>query len=272
MSTEVSNLTNPTKIIDKKVFPDQSEDIFWQKASDANEETRDNDIIWNPQKHEQPQQEHSNFVITPPPPIPSMNTVSRHSRKSSRISWGLQTDFERHIGLLESKLAEIASQGNKHVNKSVGFEGTPLSTLGYHPERELSPDINFENEDDETHNPQESDEGLWLLWKSSSITSKNNSMSNQWNLPFLARNGNLNATTTELLNSEHDIDDDDDDENENDSILDEVLLNNVRKKNENDYLRMNGAFGGNLLFSYCSPVVTLVRNWWCCGFLGLDDD
>ncbi|CAG8584066.1 10421_t:CDS:2 [Gigaspora margarita] len=204
MSTEVSNLTNPTKIIDKKVFPDQSEDIFWQKASDANEETRD--------------VKHSNFVITPPPPIPSMNTVSRHSRKSSRISWGLQTDFERHIGLLESKLAEIASQGNKHVNKSVGFEGTPLSTLGYHPERELSPDINFENEDDETHNPQESDEGLWLLWKSS------------------------------------------------------MLLNNLRKKNENDYLRMNGAFGGNLLFSYCSPVVTLVRNWWCCGFLGLDDD
>ncbi|CAG8464473.1 26457_t:CDS:2 [Dentiscutata erythropus] len=269
MSTEVSNLINPTKIIDKKVFPDQSEDVFWQKASDANEETRDNDVIWNPQKHKQPQQEHSSFVITPPPPLPLTNTVSRHSRKSSRISWGLQTDFERHIGLLESKLAEIVSQGNKHVNKSVGFEGTPLSTLGYHPQEDLSPDINFENEDGETHDPQESDEGLWLLWKSSSITSKNNSMPNQWNLPFLAQNRNLNATTSEISNGEHDMHDGD---GENDSILDEMLLNNVRKKNDNDYLRMNGGFGGNLLFSYCLPVVTFAHNWWCCGSFGLYDD
>ncbi|CAG8711032.1 6266_t:CDS:2, partial [Cetraspora pellucida] len=204
MSTDVSALINPPEIINQKVFPDQSEDVFWQKASDANEETRDNDVIWNPQKHEQPQQEHSNFVITPPPPLPSTNTMSRHSRKSSRISWGLQTDFERHIGLLESKLTEIVSQGNKHVDKSVGFEGTPLSTLGYHLGEYLSPDINFENEDDEqldaTHNPQESDEGLWLLWKSSSITSKNNSASIQWNLPILTRNRNMNTVTTELSN------------------------------------------------------------------------
>ncbi|CAG8578360.1 15344_t:CDS:2, partial [Racocetra fulgida] len=238
MSTDVSALINPPEIINQKVFPDQSEDVFWQKASDANEETRD------------PQQEHCNFVITPPPPLPSANIMSRHSRKSSRISWGLQTDFERHIGLLESKLTEIVSQGNKHVDKSVGFEviiitklqGTPLSTLGYHPGEYLSPDINFENEDDEqlhaTHNPQESDEGLWLLWKSSSITSKNNSASNQWNLPILTRNRNMNAVTTELSNGEYEMHHDD----ENDSVLDEMLLNNGRRKSEDYYLRMNGAF------------------------------
>ncbi|CAG8521318.1 6116_t:CDS:2 [Diversispora eburnea] len=145
-----------------KVFPDQSEDSFWKNALEAKGGGHEYDAIWDPQRLKEKKE--ISFVI-PPPPLPSINNCTRHSRNSSKVSWsrGLQTDSERHIELLESKLNEVVPNNGKQINLKtfVGeLEYTPLSSLGYYPEENFENFENFENEEMELHNPLESDEGL----------------------------------------------------------------------------------------------------------------
>ncbi|RHZ55978.1 hypothetical protein Glove_408g14 [Diversispora epigaea] len=333
-----------------KVFPDQSEDSFWQNALEAKEGHK-YDAIWDPQRLKEKKE--TSFVI-PPPPLPSLNNCTRHSRNSSKVSWswGLQTDSERHIELLESKLNDVVSNNGKQTNSKtfVGeLECTPLSSLGYYPEE------NFENEEMELHNPLESDEGLWLLWKYpkkqaitqtsqqrndnpyndndeeenyegeeesklNDVVSNNGKQTNSktfvgelectplsslgyypeenfeneemelhnplesdeglwllWKYPkkqaitqtSQQRNDNPYNDNDEEENYEGEEGEDDLKSDTSSIIIDEILL---RRKNENDYLWMNGMFENNLISYYCMSSFTFVQSWICCGVWGLEDD
>ncbi|CAG8437049.1 10501_t:CDS:2 [Ambispora gerdemannii] len=194
-------------------FPDPSEDLFWQKATNINEVAHELDEVWNPEK--QQQQQNSNGMNTnniyentidkkkekeevtqpiPPPPNAITNNTTRHSRKSSRVSWNLQTDSEKHVELLETKLKDsIANAGKLKSPTASDFGGTALATLGYHPEESttiataLSATISAENDVDNLLSqedlggsdiPQEYDEGLWLLWRNNRQSSTNNAENN----------------------------------------------------------------------------------------------
>ncbi|CAG8497433.1 9218_t:CDS:2 [Acaulospora morrowiae] len=170
----------------QKVFPDPSEDLFWQNAFEANER-HENDEIWNPQKIKE--QQVSTFVI-PPPPLPPTNNITRHSRKSSRVSWSLQTDSERHIELLETKLKEVVSQGGTKSNSKTA----PDEFEGYYPEE------NLENMDEDLHDPLESDEGLWLLWKfPQNVSRAQSSTSDNWNRLSVLTGSNINNSSPKWI-------------------------------------------------------------------------
>ncbi|GBC06247.1 hypothetical protein RclHR1_06700011 [Rhizophagus clarus] len=297
----------------ENVFPDPTEDVFWQKVStvinEIDEDSTNNvDAIWNPHKKElnvkqkQKDQENNNFIIAPPPHHPITNNYTRHSRKSSRVSWGLQTDSERHIELLEKKLNEVISnhKGTHTRSSTMDFDNTPLSTLGYYSEEEMGSGTAFEDEEDndlnlDNHNPQESDEGLWLLWKNQSMRDfqgdeQHNNISttiNQsWYLPILSRSNNNddddsnnNLPRLTRMRSENyvanyrDVSNEfpyyDEDEEDGYDLNDEILLNRAKRKKEKEYLKFNArsydCCGCNTTNGLC------VGLWgsWCCNWVCL---
>ncbi|RIA79998.1 hypothetical protein C1645_745553 [Glomus cerebriforme] len=287
MSKVINTINNNNDNISKQLesaFPDPTEDIFWQKT----------DAIWNPNKKElnkqQNDQENNDFVIAPPPVT---NNFTRHSRKSSRVSWGLQTDSERHVELLETKLNDVISNPRRtHTRSStMDFDGTPLSTLGYYPEEEIGSGTIFDDEEEhpDNHNPQESDEGLWLLWKNQSNNENgeqydDTSTTNQsWYLPILPRSDNNNVVNnnntlprlprmrsagyvTNYRDDPNEFSFYDDDEEDGYDLNDEILLNRAKRKREKEYLKFDArsyeCCGCNTTNGLCAGL------WggWCCNW------
>ncbi|CAG8526024.1 8330_t:CDS:2, partial [Funneliformis mosseae] len=286
-------------------FPDPTEDVFWQKVSTVINESDSNNIdaVWNPYKKELNQrQKDDNIVIAPPPSHPVASNYARHSRKSSRVSWELQTDSERHVDLLETKLNELKSNHKRtHTRSStVDFDGTPLTTLGYYSEEEIGVGTVFEDEEEtdlhpNNHNPQESDEGLWLLWKNQSTNDLQNEVNDDtstrsgqlWYLPLPILSRSINTSNNVIhdndllrrprMRNENYVtnyredsseflfyDDDDDDEI---NLNEEMLLNRAKRKREIEYLKFNlrsyECCGCNTTNGLCADL----WNSWCCNLV-----
>lgn len=184
------------------------------------------------------------------------------------------------------------------------FDGTPLSVLGYYPEEEIGSGTVFENEEEETdlqsdnHNPQESDEGLWLLWKNQSANdfpndeqhNDNSTTTNQlWYLPILSRSDNINNNNN--VNNNNSLSriprmrnenyvtnyrEDSDQlsefpfyEGDEDGLNDEILLIRAKRKREKEYLKFNArsyeCCGCNTTNGLCAGL------WegWCCNWVCL---
>ncbi|KAG9291072.1 hypothetical protein G9A89_012944 [Geosiphon pyriformis] len=297
-------------------FPDPSEDLFWQKAKSAVEDAHDPDNIWNPEKNQEPlniknyrlgknkeKEEAITPPLPPPPSIMSSNNPSRHSRKSSRVNWNLQTESEKHVELLETKLKDVIASSTKlRSPTATDFDGTTLATLGYHPEESttiataLSATISAENGDQDENNdemdkcfiggdgniPQEYDEGLWLLWRNN-IQSLSVSSSSEINrdrrmsflLPLLTRNSNNNNNNNNQNQNQNQNDErigEGDlgvlgeyyETEEMDAAQDEFLFDSARRKLEKEYLWGAGWWW------WCAAAFT--QRWIGCGICGLEED
>ncbi|CAG8550543.1 2710_t:CDS:2 [Paraglomus occultum] len=209
-----------------KAFPDPEEDLFWQKATNANGGDRNIDAIWSPKPND----------VTIPLPPPPTNTT-RHSRKGSKVSWALLSESEKHVELLETKLKDVQTKNGKirHDNTDV-----PLNYYPHHAADESST-VHVEDEDLDpiTTDSHDSDEGLWLLWQTRNHRSLSSSISdNRWNkyFPLLNRSsvdGN-NRNSREYVHSVPYRDDED----EADAGIDIEMLDDVlsKRKMEQEYL------------------------------------
>ncbi|PKK66496.1 hypothetical protein RhiirC2_30190 [Rhizophagus irregularis] len=177
------------------------------------------------------------------------------------------------------------------------FDGTPLSTLGYYPEEEIGSGTVFEDEEDnylhaDNHNPQESDEGLWLLWKNQSISdfqgdeqhnNTSTTINQSWYLPLLSRSNNNND----------DYDNNNNDNNNNNlprltRMRSENYVANYRDvPNEFPFYDARsyeccgcnttnglcaGLWGSWCCNWVCLPTILYIREKCCCGVCGLEDD
>ncbi|CAI2169684.1 16861_t:CDS:2 [Funneliformis geosporum] len=258
-------------------FPDPTEDVFWQKVSTVINENDSNNIdaVWNPYKKDLNQRrKDEDIVIAPPPSHPVTNNYARHSRKNSKVSWELQTDSERHVELL----------------------GTPLSTLGYYSEEEIGAGTMFEEEEEtdlhpDNHNPQESDEGLWLLWKNQSM----NEFQDEDNDEIFTPTGQLWYLTLPMLSRSRFINTSNNDNDllrrprmRNENYVTNYREDSTKRKKEIEYLKFNlrsyeccgcnttNGLCADLWNSWCCnlvciPTILFIRGK-CCGICGLEDD